>query len=239
MTRARGLLRNTAAGVRLTGCDPPIEVTGDGADSLATASGADVWLQGYCRGPGTLEWVGGHVIGRPRLDLFVMGWCPYARRLEAQMTDDMAKLGPGRVPEIAVHYLLYWDDEGPERRVGSAHGDKERIEDAVQMLIRDQHPSAFWRYVALRSKAEVPWEILAQRAGLGWQEIGSIQRRVSRDLDALLLAEHTFNTRNFPHVDGSPTLFWQGAPAPSITVVPGFSAPPDEKEKCSDSDTPG
>jgi len=238
-TPARGLLKRTAQGVRLTGCDPPIAVTGDGADSLATEAGTDVWMWGACRGPSTLEWIGGHVIGRPPLDLFVMGLCPYARKLEAQMSEDMARLGPARVPEIAVHYLLYWDDEGPERRVGSAHGQAERIEDAVQILIRDEHPAQFWRYLTLRSKADVPWEILAQKSGIGWQDIGKIQRRVARDLDQLLLAEHTFNLRNFAHVDGSPTLFWQGAPAQSIAVVPGFTPPAEEKEKCHDEESGG
>ena len=135
-----------------------------------------------------------------------------------------------------MHYLLYWDDEGSERRVGSTHGEKERIEDAVQILIRDEHPTRFWRYLTLRSKADVPWEILAQRAGLGWQDIARIQRRVARDLDALLMAEHTFNTHNFPPLDASPTLFWQGAETQTIAVVPGFVAPPEEREKCSAED---
>ena len=96
-------------------------MTGPGADSLASAAGDEVWFQGFCRGAGSMEWIGGHVIGTPRVDLFVMGFCPYARRLEAQMSDDIARLGPGKVPEIAVHYMLFWDDEGPIRRVGSPH----------------------------------------------------------------------------------------------------------------------
>ena len=70
--------------------------------------------------------------------------------------------------------------------------------------------------------------------GLGWQDIGRLQRRVARDIDALLLAEHTFNTRNFPYINGSPTLFWQGAPAQGIAVVPGFTPPADEEEKCTE-----
>src|SRR3989442_1138085 len=82
LTPARGTLVRTATGVRLLGCDPALAVTGAGADSLATTAGADVWIQGYCRGPGRLEWAGGHAMGRPRLDVFVMGRCPYARRVE-------------------------------------------------------------------------------------------------------------------------------------------------------------
>jgi len=234
LTAHRGRLIRDAHGVHLDLCDPPIEVTGAGADSLATADGADVWLQGRCRGPDRLEWVGGRVVGRPRVDLFVMGFCPYARRLEKQMAADLAKLPPGKTPEIAVHYLLYWDDDGPVRHVGSTHGERERTEDAVQIRIRDDHPRAFWRYLALRAESESPWEVLAQQAGLGWSDIAAIQRRVARDTDAMLETEHTWNTSNFPHVPGSPTVFWRGAVARSIADVPGFTAPPNEHEQCAE-----
>ena len=233
LTPMRGTLVRDAAGVHVTGCTPPVAITGPGADSLATAAGADVWFQGHCGGPVRMEWVGGHAIGPPRIDLFVMGLCPYARRLEGQMHDDLAKFAPGQAPLISVHYLLYWDDEGPIRRVGSSHGERERVEDGVQILIRDEHPAAFWRYLWLRSQAEVPWEILAQKSGLSWQDIGSIQRRVARDLDTLLTREHEWNQANYPHIAGSPTVYWSGAPVQSIAQVPGFSAPPHEEEKCS------
>lgn len=233
-TPARGMLVRDASGVHLAGCTPPLEVTGAGADSLATAAGTDVWLQGYCRGVGRIEWIGGHRIGRPRVDLFVMGFCPYARRLEAQMCDDLAKLPPDKKPEIAVHYLLYWDDEGPVRRVGSTHGEKERVEDAVQIIIRDEHPALLWRYIKMRSQAEVPWEMLAVKAGLSWQDVGVIQRRLTRDLDAILTTEHEWNQANYPHIDGSPTVYWGGASVRSIADVPGFTAPQHEEEKCSE-----
>jgi hypothetical protein len=163
-----------------------------------------------------------------------MGFCPYSRRLEAQMNDDMARLGPGKVPEIVVHYLLYWDEQGPVRRVGSTHGEKERVEDIVQILIRDEHPAMFWRYLALRSKAEEPWQVLAQKAGLGWTDIGRIERRVQRDGDTILTAEHEWNTRNFPYIVGSPSFFWRGYPVRSIAEVPGFTEPPEGGEKCSE-----
>jgi len=102
----------------------------------------------------------------------------------------------------------------------------------VQILIRDEHPTAYWHYLAMRSKADVPWEMLAQRAGLGWPAIGSIHHRLAQGLDSLLEAELGFNTRNFPHVSGSPTVFWKGSVAHSIAEVQGFTAPPREQEKC-------
>lgn len=233
-TPVRGSLVRDASGVHVAGCSPPLVVSGPGADSLASAAGSDVWLQGYCRGAGEIEWIGGHPIGKPRVDLFVMGFCPFARRLEAQMSADLAKLAPAQAPEIAVHYLLYWDDEGPIRRVGSTHGEKERVEDAAQILIRDEHPAAFWRYLTLRSKAEVPWQMLALKSGLSWQDVGGIQRRIDSELDELLTREHEWNLANYAHIDGSPTVFWQGSPVRSIAEVPGFSAPLHEEEKCSE-----
>jgi len=221
-----------ARGVRLEGCEPSLELTGAGADSLASEAGTQAWAQGYCVGGSRMEWLGGHPLGGARIDLFVMSLCPFARRLEASMVEDLARIGAARAPQIAVHYLLHWEDVGGERRAGSTHGDKERIEDAVQILIRDEHPTAYWHYLAMRSKAEVPWEMLAQRAGLGWPAIGSIHHRLAQDLDSLLEAELSFNTRNFPHVSGSPTVYWLGSVARSIGEVPGFTAPPKEQEKC-------
>ncbi len=232
ITRVRGWLKQTGHGVQFVGCEPSVYVTGSGADSLASGPGADVWVQGYCRGADSLEWLGGHAMGRDRIDLFVMGNCPFAHRLEAQMVQDMAKLAPGAVPEIAVHYLLHWEDDGMVRRAGSAHGEPERREDAVQILIRDRHPQVFWRYLELRSKADVSWELLAKRAGLDWPAITAIRNQVAGGLDDVLMTEHRFNTANFPRVGGSPTVFWRGLQVASIAEVPGFTAPMNEKEKC-------
>ena len=232
ITRVRGTLQQTDSGIVLVACEPRVAVVGAGADSLARPHGADVWVQGYCRGADSLEWLGGHAMGRDRIDLFVMGLCPFAHRLEAQLASDMAHLAADQVPEIAVHYLLHWEDDGMTRRVGSAHGEAERQEDAVQILIRDHYPKAFWRYLELRSKAGVSWEFLAKRAGLEWGDITTIRRHVKGSLDDLLMTEHTFNMANFPRVGSSPTVFWRGLQVASIAEVPGFTAPANEKEKC-------
>lgn len=232
ITRVRGWLKQTERGAELVGCEPTVHVTGPGADSLASGPGADVWVQGYCRGADSLEWLGGHAMGRDRIDLFVMGNCPFAHRLEAQMVHDMAKLAPADLPEIAVHYLLHWEDDGMVRRAGSAHGEAERREDAVQILIRDHYPMLFWRYLELRSKADVSWELLAKRAGLDWPAITAIRNQVAGGLDDVLMVEHMFNAANFPRVGGSPTVFWRGLQVASIAEVPGFTAPVNEKEKC-------
>jgi hypothetical protein len=179
-----------------------------------------------------MEWIGGHPLGRPRVDLFVMGFCPFARRLEARMSEELAKLEPAATPEIAIHFLLYMDGDAPVPTAGSLHGPRERTEDVVQILLRDQHPAQLWPYLALRSTSDEAWEVLAQRAGLGWQQIADIGHKVSSEGDALLLAEYWRVRRDFPHVSGSPGVFWKGQEVHDIGKVPGFTAPPHVEEKC-------
>ena len=233
-TAAMGRLVREKGRVWLRACGAPLEVRGPGGDSLASKDGAQVWMQGTCRDSGGIDWVGGHALGRRRMDLFVMGRCPFARRLEAHLVTDLAELPPVETPEIAVHYLLFWDPEKPaQTRVASLHGDEERTEDGVQILLRDTQPQVFWRYVALRATSDEPWEMLAQKAGMGWQAIDALRRKLARDLDAMLIAEHLHVTRDFAHVDGSPTVYWQGAEVRSLGQVPGFTAVPRASgEKC-------
>jgi len=231
-TVAGGTLVRTARGVELRTWDRTVAISGPGADSLATKTGTPVWMQGLCRGRDRMEWFGGHALGGPRVDLFVMGFCPFARRLEAQMSRDLAKLAPDRVPVIAVHYLLYLDGDAPVPTAGSLHGPRERTEDVVQILLRDEHPAQFWPYLALRSTSDEAWELLAQRAGLGWQAISAIGHKVASDGDALLLAELERVKRDFPHAPGSPTVYWRGEEVHDIGKVPGFTAPPHVEEKC-------
>jgi hypothetical protein len=233
-TEATGRLVREKGRAWLRGCAAPLEVTGAGADSLASAEGTPVWLQGECRGAESLEFRGAHALARPRIDLFVMGHCPFARRLEAHLAEQLAKRSAAEMPVIAVHYLMFWDPEkAPESRAASLHGDAERVEDGVQMLLRDTQPQHFWPYLRLRAKSDEDWEVLAQRAGVPWQAIEGMRRRLARDLDAMLLAEHRQVLRDFPKIAGSPTVFWQGVEVAGIERVPGFLAPAESsKEKC-------
>lgn len=216
------------------GCGARLEVKGSGTDSMASAAGTPVWLQGECRSPGSLDFRGGHALARPQVDLFVMSHCPFARRLESDLAEQLAKRGAAGTPVIAVHYLMFWDpDRAPETRAASLHGDAERVEDGVQMLLRDSQPQHFWPYLRLRAKSDEDWEVLAQRAGVPWLAIEGMRRRLARDLDDMLVAEHRQVLRDFPRVAGSPTVYWQGVEVAGIERVPGLHAPPaSSKEKC-------
>ena len=233
-TEASGRLVREKGRVWLKGCGAPLEVQGAGADSLASSEGAPVWLQGECRSSGSLTYGGGHALARPRIDLFVMSRCPFARRLEAHLASELARRGAADTPLISVHYLLYWDPAATgETRVESLHGTAERLEDGVQILLRDTQPRHFWPYLRLRASSDEPWEVLAQQAGVGWQAIEAIRRRLERDLDGLLLAEHRSVLRDDPHVTGSPTVYWQGVEVEGLSKVPGFKAPSEPAtEKC-------
>ena len=233
-TEVTGRLVHEKGRVWLRGCGAPLEVTGAGADSLASAEGAPVWLQGECQAGERIEFRGAHALARPRIDLFVMSHCPFARRLESNLAEQLAKRGAAGTPVIAVHFLLFWDpDRTPETRAASLHGDAERVEDGVQMLLRDSQPQHLWPYLRLRAQSDEDWEVLAQRAGVPWQAIESMRRRLERDLDDMLVAEHQQVLRDFPRVAGSPTVYWQGVEVAGIERVPGLLAPAESsKEKC-------
>jgi hypothetical protein len=233
-TEVTGRLVREKGRLWLRSCGAPLEVTGAGADSLASTEGAPVWLQGECRSSESIEFRGGHTLAQPRIDLFVMGHCPFARRLEGHLAEQLAKRGAAGTPVIAVHFLLFWDpDRAPETRAASLHGDAERVEDGVQMLLRDSQPQHFWPYLRLRAKSDEDWEVLAQRAGVPWQAIEGMRRRLARDLDGMLMAEHRRVLSDFPKVAGSPTVYWRGVEVDGIERVPGFTAQPStSKEKC-------
>ncbi len=230
-----GRLSRVDGHVVLDGCMGRVTLEDVLGESVEPLVGREAWLNAVCTGRGRAAAMGGHALGDSVLDVFVMSFCPFGRALEHQIATRVLAQGDSlRLPEVRVHWLLYdqTTNQGPVYL--SHHGDNELREDVVQMTIHELEPAKFWPYLLERSGTDTTWTAIAGRVGLGWRTLTEIQRRLEKDVQTYARAEWTSMALNWPHIEGSPTIFWMGRPVRDIADVPGFGRAVMPKEKCKD-----
>ena len=170
-----GTLSRDGGKVVLDGCAGRLTLEDVMSESVTPLVGRKAWVNGLCTGKGRIAAMGGHALGDSVVDVFVMSLCPFGRALERQMAADLAHADSLPIPAVRVHWIVYAED-GPQGQVyGSRHGEKELLEDVVQMTIREMEPDKFWPYLALRSTSDTTWTALASRVGLGWRTLTEVQ----------------------------------------------------------------
>jgi len=216
----------------LEGCAGRTTLAGPPVASLDTLAGREAYVRVECLGPDRARPIGGHALGDSVADLFVMGFCPYARALERGVAATLARRDSAYRPPLRLHFLLYAEDSADVRLVRSLHGPRERLEDVVQLSLQELEPEHLWPYLAERADHDDDWLAIARRVGVGWRTLAEIQRRLDHEVDARLLAEWQAVNDDWPSIDGSPTVYWRGAEMKRMSVVPGFGRMPASGSQC-------
>jgi len=158
---------------------------------------------------------------RPKLEFFVMSFCPYGKLAE-QGVGPVARL-LGAKADFEPHYIIY----GPEfcsaygmtpeqccfanTTLCSLHGVNEANEDARQLCVLRDFKSGFWNYVdyvnanCSLDNIESCWKDAAKSAGVNATKVGEC---FAKDGAALLAAEKAFGDSK--QVSASPTVFLNG-----------------------------
>ncbi len=227
-----GTLQRAGDGLVLDGCGGRTVLESILPDSLAALVGRRVWANVLCTGAGRAAALGGHAVGDSVVDLFVMGLCPFARALESQVAADLGRNDSIARPRLRLHFIFYATDSADARIYHSLHGPREQRENVVQMGLQELANGRLWAYLAQRDTSEADWTVLANRVGVSWRALSEIQRRLDTELVLRTRTEFEDIALNWPHIDGSPTVFWLGREVQSINEVPGFGKSKMPTEHC-------
>ena len=134
-----------------------------------------------------------------KLDLYVMGLCPYSVAAEAAVAE-VVKLWGAR-----LDWHLYFVLEEADGQLRSLRGPEELEEDRVQATVARYYPARVWQYLEWRhaSVRGTPWQE-------GVEQLGLHQTRIRMALQSgqadQILREHTWRTTRLGVVD-SPTIY--------------------------------
>jgi len=182
---------------------------------------------------------------KPKVELFVMSYCPYGNQAEELMMP-VAKL-LGEKADIKLHYVIYSDYRGggpeycldEESKYCSMHGIQELNQDVRELCVQKYQKDKLWDFVkAVNSQCNYQnvdscWSGVAKEVGLDIAQIKTCQKNEALEL---LAQESTLNEKY--GVRGSPQLFinekeYQGSrtsEAYKQVICSAFNSPP---EKCS------
>lgn len=167
------------------------------------------------------------------LEVFVMSLCPFGRKTEKEILTRVQGAAPGAAPVVEVRYIFYNETPGRGRSYASMHGEKEIAEDLVQIVIREDFPKAYHRYLLLRADSDEPWATLASRAGLDFSAIRRIEQRVRNERKALIDREYEYVAGTHDVYDRSPSYVWEGRVVRNLQSVPFFADAVRDSASCS------
>jgi hypothetical protein len=226
-----GRLAREGESLVLESCSGRVALEGMTGESVEPLVGHEAWINGLCTGRGRIAALGGHSLADSAVDLFVMAFCPFGRALEKQMAADILR-DTLALPPVRVHYILYTLDDSRGSITYAKHGDQELRETIVQQAVRELEPRKFWPWLQERASSDSSWTWIADRVGIAAATRAEAQRRLDHELQDRAHAEWQAMTVDWPHIDGSPTVFWRGRLVNDIADVPGFNRAKMPGEKC-------
>lgn len=179
----------------------------------------------------------------PKVELFVMSYCPYGNQAEELMmsVDEFF----GDKTDIKLHYVIYsnYGDSGPnycldkEAKYCSLHGIQELNQDVRELCVQKYQSDKFWDFIKAANtgcnsqNVDSCWEGVAKRVGLDIQQVKTCQKNEALDL----LAEEAELNEKYG-ISGSPTLIineteYQGSRSSEgykNGICSAFNAAPDE-----------
>ncbi len=205
---------------------------------------------------------------KPKVDLFVMTFCPFGNQAE-EMIIPVAELLGDKV-DIELHYIIYnnyatgYPDYclDPEKTFCSMHGIQEVNQGIRELCLQKYQKDKLWDFVKVinaqstSEDVDAKWEAVAQDIGIDTDKIKTCQQEEGV---ALLTQELNLTEQEYPVQDpsshqgkesekiaGSPTLLINGMISDGTRSVAGyqesicsaFIEPPEECEQILNIDTP-
>ncbi len=182
----------------------------------------------------------------PKVELFVMSYCPYGSQAEELMMP-VDKLLGGKA-DIKLHYVIYdnYQGGGPnycldkENKYCSLHGIQELNQGVRELCIQKYQKDKLWDFIKAvnngcnAQNVDSCWEGIAKKAGVDVQKVKTCQKNEALEL----LAQEVILNEKY-NIGGSPTLIineteYKGSrtsEAYKKGICSAFSSAPDE---CSD-----
>ena len=136
------------------------------------------------------------------LEVYIMSLCPYGLDAVSSLMKHLTQSGEEKT-KLFVKYI-FSEDNGVYT---SLHGEKEMVENLVQMVIRDRYQMNYEPYMLARAQdLDVEWQQLAKQSGLSKREISLIGTAIKEQYESLITTEY----QNNYHFDASPTFVWEG-----------------------------
>ncbi len=179
----------------------------------------------------------------PKVELFVMSFCPYGNQAEELMYPVVNSLGDKA--DIELRYVIYSDYRGggpeycldEESKYCSMHGVDELKQNVRELCVQEYQPNKFWDFVkAINSSCsyqnvESCWENVAKNIGINTSQVKTCLTNEAMDL---LAQEVSLNDKY--GITGSPQLIINGvefqgdrsSEAYKQGICSGFNSPPEE-----------
>ncbi len=179
---------------------------------------------------------------KPKVDLYIMAFCPFGRQAAAAMAPVEKMLG--KYANFTVHYVIYPSSSYGSQasrfcvdKYCSMHGVNETREDIRQLCIEKYYPNKFWSYLEeiagnqsySPSNIQQLWKGVAEKLGINTTKIEQCAKN-----EGVNLLKQQYELDQKYGVSGSPTLFINGAPwnwprTPAVykwAVCQAFTNPP-------------
>ena len=199
------------------------KITGTKLEDLKRRLGKPVVADGSIKVPGQFEVTGFLDKRENTLELFVMSFCPYAQRAEMAIYNYLAQTNGNAKPALDLHFVIYKQKKEGREVFAALHGEEELTENLVQMIVRDLFPGALEPYLRLRAgSGKVPWQSLAEKAGLTQENVAQVQTAIVNQRDSLLRQEYDYAFGRYGISDGSPTFVWESERVPDLQKIDAF-----------------
>lgn len=165
------------------------------------------------------------------LELAVMSHCPFGRKAMLGVITALRQRTQSLPPlQLQLRYIFKEHHENGVTTYTALHGDIERTENLVQIVLRDEFTAFFDDYVFARASAnpdaapsiDKPWQDIARAIGMSDQDIAHIQARISTSADQLIAAELADTRANYGDLNASPTFIYESVVLPGPEGVPGL-----------------
>lgn len=172
------------------------------------------------------------IAARPNtLELAVMSHCPFGRKAILGVITALRQRSQSLPPlQLQLRYIFKENHENGVTTYAALHGDTERAENLVQIVLRDEYTANFEDYLFARASANLdaspsldkPWQDIVRGIGMSDQEIAHIQARINSSADQLIAAELADSRAHYGDLNASPTFIYESVVLPGPEGVPGL-----------------
>ena len=158
------------------------------------------------------------------LELFVMSYCPFAKKAEKSIIEFLDKYDGDPKPNLEIHYIFQKASRDGKTFFTCLHGEKELQENVVQIAIREMYPKIYRKYLIARADSDSSWTELVSKLGLTKDDITQITELIEKGRDSLIETEYDYVTTTYQIYDGSPTYVWESELIKNIREAEPFKS---------------
>jgi hypothetical protein len=187
-------------------------------------------VSGYIKENGIIEVESLFKKKKNTLEIFIMSKCPFGQRAVSTAMDSLANMNESNRFKLEVHYIFIKFDKG----FSSLHGEQEINEDMVQIVLRNNYPDYFYRYLKTRIRYnDADWKVLSKSIGLNPTAIQNIEKEIVSNRNDIIQREYNYAVKNYQIYDNSPTYIWESEKISNLKEIPALKNIPASEQKCS------